>query len=146
MSNGYFWPDLRYLKTPKGQTCLPLFPEILKTAPAVIKKRINYWPSGRGDFNWYKFWASWVCCVSRSQDFFTFIQIGSGHTVAWALYFSCMHWGLVGGCFYCRAVGTRGQRGDCLPYSHLGRSVYPIPGGQIMSTTLILPPYPMPPA
>ena len=39
VSNGYFWPDLRYLKTPKGQTCLPLFPEILKTGPAVIKKK-----------------------------------------------------------------------------------------------------------
>ena len=38
VSNGYFWPDLRYLKTQKGQTCLPLLPEILKTAPAVIKK------------------------------------------------------------------------------------------------------------
>ena len=40
--------------------------------------------SERGDFNWYKFWAFcyvlW-CCGSRSQDFFTFIQIGSGHTV-----------------------------------------------------------------
>ena len=38
MSNGYFWPDLRYLKTLKGQTCLPLEPEILKTSQAVIKK------------------------------------------------------------------------------------------------------------
>ena len=77
-----------------------------------------------------------IYCGSRSQDFFTFIQIGSGHTVAWALNFTCRHWGFVGGCFYCRAVGTRGQRGDCLPYSHLGSSVYPIPGGQIMSTTV----------
>ena len=24
VSNGYFWSDLRYLKTQKGQTCLPL--------------------------------------------------------------------------------------------------------------------------
>ena len=47
----------QYLKTQKGQTCLPLLPEILKTAPAVIKKyllgdkqslqgcRFNYWPT-----------------------------------------------------------------------------------------------------
>ena len=37
LSNACFWPDLRYLKTQKGQTCLFLLPEILKTAPAVIK-------------------------------------------------------------------------------------------------------------
>jgi hypothetical protein len=37
-SNGCFWPDLRYLKTRKGQTCLPLLSEILKTASLVTKK------------------------------------------------------------------------------------------------------------
>ena len=37
-SNGCFWLDLRYLKTRKGQTCLPLLLEVLKTASAVMKK------------------------------------------------------------------------------------------------------------
>ena len=41
-SNGCFWLDLRYLKTWKGQTCLPLLPEVLKTAPAVMKKNF-FW-------------------------------------------------------------------------------------------------------
>ena len=69
LKNKYIWIRLQtgvkwlflaqfglYLKTQKGQTCLPLLPEILKTAPAVIKKsfwgdkqslqgcRFNYWP------------------------------------------------------------------------------------------------------
>ena len=38
VSNGSFWPNLRCLKTPKGQTGLPLLSEILKTATAVIEK------------------------------------------------------------------------------------------------------------
>ena len=50
LKNKYIWIRLQtgvkwlflaqfglYLKTQKGQTCLPLLPEILKTAPAVIK-------------------------------------------------------------------------------------------------------------
>ena len=52
----------------------------------------NFWKfyivrSERRDFNWCRFWASWVhryvlwCCGSRSQEEFTFLQIGSGHTV-----------------------------------------------------------------
>ena len=49
--------------------------------------------SERGDFDWCKFWASWVCalmlwcCDSRSQDLFYFIRIGSGHPVIWSLNF-----------------------------------------------------------
>ena len=38
VSNGSFWPNLRCLKTPKGQTGLPLLSEILKTATAVIEE------------------------------------------------------------------------------------------------------------
>ena len=48
----------------------------------VIKKTVM---SERRDFNWCRFWASWVivlwCCGSRSWEVFTFFQIGSGHTV-----------------------------------------------------------------
>ena len=39
-SNGCFWLDLRYLKSQKGQTCLPVLSEILKTASLVIKKNL----------------------------------------------------------------------------------------------------------
>ena len=38
VSNGSFWPNLRCLKIPKGQTGLLLLSEILKTATAVIEK------------------------------------------------------------------------------------------------------------
>ena len=38
VSNSCFGPHLRYLKHQKAKTCLPILPEILKTAPAVIKK------------------------------------------------------------------------------------------------------------
>ena len=38
VSNDRFWPNLRCLKIPKGQTGLPLLSEILKTATTVIEK------------------------------------------------------------------------------------------------------------
>ena len=42
------------------------------------------------------------------------------------LNFACMHWGFVGGCYYCRAVETGGQGGRGSS-PHLGSSVNPIP-------------------
>ena len=36
-------------------------------------------------------WYVLLCCGSRSQDFFTFIQIGSGHTVLTIVYKKVIH-------------------------------------------------------
>ena len=54
-------------------------PQFLKILWSVVWK---------GGFQLIQILASWVCiwcCSSRSQGFFTFIQIGSGHTV------HCLH-------------------------------------------------------
>ena len=57
--NGCFWPDSKYLKTRKGQICLPLLLEVLKTASAVIKKNL-FW----GINSVYTAVSSFIDCTS----------------------------------------------------------------------------------
>ena len=60
------------------------------------------------------------CCGGRSQDFFTFIQIGSGHTVGCVLIGICFFWNLIKlGCAFFEFAHLQCNQNGMCPFCNI---------------------------